>query len=82
MLHKLGGGCQVPIGSNAKWSDGRLHLEAVVASPDGTQLIRESLDGTDPQTLGELAGEKLLSRGGAAILDQVYGKQTALPQQP
>ena len=82
LLNKLGGGCQVPIGANAKWRDGKLQLQAVVASPDGNLLLRESMTGDDPVALGELAGEKLLSRGGAAILDQVYGKETALPQQP
>ena len=82
LLGKLGGGCQVPIGANAKWRDGRLQLQAVVASPDGKLLLRESMTGDDPVALGELAGEKLLGRGGAAILDQVYGKGTVLPQQP
>jgi hydroxymethylbilane synthase len=82
LLKRLGGGCQVPIGANAKWKDGQLHLEAVVASPDGTVVLRESVDGTDPARVGETAAERLLARGGAAILDQVYGRETAVPQQP
>lgn len=82
LLKRLGGGCQVPIGANAKWNDGRLHLEAVVASPDGRVVLRESLDGTEAARVGEEAAERLLARGGAAILDQVYGKETAVPQQP
>jgi hydroxymethylbilane synthase len=82
LLKKLGGGCQVPIGANAKWKDGQLHLDAVVASPDGSVILRESVDGTDPARVGEAAAERLLARGGAAILDQVYGKETAVPQQP
>jgi hydroxymethylbilane synthase len=82
LLGSLGGGCQVPIGANAKWHDGRLHLEAIVASPDGKSLLRESLDGADPDKLGRQAAQKLLARGGAAILDQVYGTQTVQPQQP
>lgn len=82
LLGSLGGGCQVPIGANAKWHDGTLHLETIVASPDGKSLLRESLDGRDAVSLGKQAAEKLLARGGAAILDQVYGTQTAQPQQP
>lgn len=82
LLKKLGGGCQVPIGANAHWKDGRLHLEAVVARPDGSVLLRESVDGTDAAEVGEEAAERLLARGGAAILDQVYGKESAVPQQP
>jgi hydroxymethylbilane synthase len=72
LLKKLGGGCQVPIGANAKWSGGKLHLQAVVASPDGKSVLRESAEGEDAKELGELVGLRLLEKGGAAILDQVY----------
>ncbi len=82
LLRKLGGGCQVPIGANAKLQDGVLHLDAVVASPDGSLLLRESLSGYDPISLGEVVGQNLLRRGGADILDRIYGKTVALPQQP
>jgi hydroxymethylbilane synthase len=82
LLRKLGGGCQVPIGANAKLLDGVLHLSAIVASPDGKQLLREALTGKDPISLGKEAGEKLLGRGGAAILEKVYGQNAELPQQP
>jgi hydroxymethylbilane synthase len=82
LLQSLGGGCQVPIGANAKLRDGVLHLEAVVASPDGKALLRESLVGTHPVTLAESTAEKLLSRGGRAVLDSVYGQSVPLPQQP
>lgn len=82
LLKALGGGCQVPIGANARWQDGQLHLEAVVASPDGSVVLRESVAGTDRAEVGEKAAERLLARGGAAILDQVSRKATAIPQQP
>jgi len=83
LLRMLGGGCQVPIGASAKLSgDGVLRLDAVVAVPDGSLLLRESVTGHDPIRLGESAGENLLRRGGTDILDRVYGKDVALPQQP
>ena len=82
LLRKLGGGCQVPIGANAEWREEKLRLEAVVASPDGSTLLRESGSGDDSIRLGETMGEKLLQRGGAKILELVYGQQVALPQQP
>jgi hydroxymethylbilane synthase len=81
LLNKLGGGCQVPIGAFAELRDGHIHLEGVVAHPDGTLVLRESRDGDDPERLGNQVGEKLLSRGGDAILQQVYG-HVAVPQQP
>jgi hydroxymethylbilane synthase len=82
LLKKLGGGCQVPIGALAEVREGRLHLEAIVADPAGSRLIRESQDGSDPVLLGESVGETLLRRGGEAILEIVYSQGAAVPQQP
>ncbi len=82
LLNKLGGGCQVPIGAFAEVRDGRLHLEAIVADPDGSKVLRESRDGSDPVQLGESVGQTLLHRGGDAILEAVYGQGIAVPQQP
>lgn len=82
LLKKLGGGCQVPIGASARVSAGSLHLEAIVASPDGQTLVRESGDGSDPHALGESVADALLRRGVANILDAVYGTQIVMPQQP
>jgi hydroxymethylbilane synthase len=82
LLNKLGGGCQVPIGAFAEVREGRLHLQAIVADPDGSKILRESRDGSDPVELGESVGEILLQRGGDAILEAVYGQGIAVPQQP
>ena len=82
LLNKLGGGCQVPIGAFAELRDGRLHLQAIVADPDGSKVLRESCEGSDPVQLGESVGETLLQRGGDAILEAVYGQGIAVPQQP
>lgn len=82
LLNKLGGGCQVPIGAFAEMKNGRLHLNAVVAHPDGSKVLREGKDGTDPQKLGNEVGAILLARGGHAILEEVYGHGAAVPQQP
>jgi hydroxymethylbilane synthase len=82
LLRKMGGGCQVPIGASATWRNGELHLDAVVASPDGSMVLRESASGTNPDELGEAVGETLLQRGGAKILEQVYGQQVVVPEQP
>ena len=82
LLNKMGGGCQVPIGAFAEVIDGRLYLEAIVARPDGTKVLRESGEGDWPQQLGETVGEALLRRGGDLILREVYGKTVASPEPP
>jgi hydroxymethylbilane synthase len=82
LLRKMGGGCQVPIGALAEFREGQLYLQALVASPDGSRLLRESRKGSDPVELGRAVGEALLRRGGDAILEEGYGRSVAAPQQP
>jgi hydroxymethylbilane synthase len=75
LLATLGGGCQVPIGALVEQvSRPVLLLQAVVVSPDGTQLIRKSATGApaDAAALGRTLAEQLLSSGARAILDTVY----------
>ena len=43
MLEVLGGGCQVPIGAHAQVEGAKIHLRAIVASPDGSRLVRGEL---------------------------------------
>lgn len=82
LLNKLGGGCQVPIGAFAEVQAGRIRLNALVAHPDGTKVLREMREGDDPVRLGEETGQILLDRGGDDILEEVYGAGFALPGQP
>ena len=81
-LNALGGGCQVPIGAYARHIDGKISLQAVVAAPDGREIIREQRSGPDPQKLGREVGEALLAHGARRILESVYGTVTSVPQQP
>jgi len=82
LLEKLGGGCQVPIGAHAQCSGGDITLTAVVARPDGTLVLREQQSGTDALALGSAVGDALLARGARKILEEVYGSNAAVPQQP
>jgi hydroxymethylbilane synthase len=82
LLNKLGGGCQVPIGAFADMTEDTLRLTAIVARPDGSQVLREQQSGGDPVALGEQVGDSLLQRGATRILEDVYGAAAAAPQQP
>jgi hydroxymethylbilane synthase len=82
LLNKMGGGCQVPIGAFAEVRGGTMHVQAVVASPDGTRVLRQSADGDDPIKLGELVGEALLQKGADEILAEVYRHGIALAEEP
>jgi hydroxymethylbilane synthase len=82
LLRHLGGGCQVPIGAFAEVRGQHLQLTAVVAHPDGSQVLRESQGGDDPEKLAAAVAGVLLARGAEAILQEVYGGAAAAPQQP
>ena len=82
LLLRLGGGCQVPIGAFAERNNGKLKLTAIVGRPDGSQLLREQAEGTDPQQLGRTTAEALRRKGADKILAEIYSKEVAVPGQP
>ena len=82
LLNKMGGGCQVPIGAYAELRGRELFLQAVVASPDGSSVLRAAGNGPDAVELGNRVGVSLLDRGGRTILEEVYRENFAIPDQP
>jgi hydroxymethylbilane synthase len=75
VLAALGGGCQVPIGAYATVEDDRIHLQAVIVSPDGREVIGLKASGAagDAASIGRALGNQLLAEGGRQILEAVYG---------
>jgi hydroxymethylbilane synthase len=75
LLHRLQGGCQVPIAAHATLAGSEIVLEGLVASVDGKEVIRDRVTGTvdDPLTTGMRLAERLLARGGDRILQAIYG---------
>lgn len=67
-LREFGGGCQIPMGAFATVHQGHLHLQAVVASPDGSLVIRFAASGVDPVALGREVAEGLKSNGAHEVL--------------
>lgn len=72
-LRHLGGGCHAPIAAHAVARARELRLTGVVASPDGSELIRASATGKldDPESLGASVARDLVKRGARAILERV-----------
>jgi hydroxymethylbilane synthase len=69
-LRTMGGGCSVPVAAYARVASDRLTISAMAASPDGTQVYRESSESdiSDPEATGTAIAEKLLASGAASIL--------------
>jgi len=76
-LGLLNGGCQVPIGAYAEAADGMaegdVQLTGMVASPDGTKLLKASAVGNVPEKVGEQVAEALLAQGAGSILAEAEG---------
>jgi hydroxymethylbilane synthase len=67
-LAALGGGCLVPIGAYCHHDGDMLSLRAVVASPDGRQVLQAEGQHHDPRILGEHLAQQLLDKGAGSIL--------------
>lgn len=69
-LAALEGGCTVPAGALATVAGNNVTLQAVLAAPDGSQVLREVQRGTRTEAaqLGRAVAERLLARGGGAFL--------------
>jgi hydroxymethylbilane synthase len=69
-VEEMGGGCSVPIAAHA-WVEGKiLHMVGMVASGDGTQMVKTRLesDSGEPREAGSVLAKKLLSMGAGDIL--------------
>ncbi|HET6460124.1 MAG TPA: hydroxymethylbilane synthase [Syntrophales bacterium] len=75
-LKRLGGGCQLPVAAYGVKKESELTLRGLLGSLDGRELIKDEVIGSsdDAEVLGTSLAERILSRGGQAILDNVYRK--------
>ena len=70
LLGRLQGGCQVPVGALATLDGDDLRLEALIAMPDGSRLLRAAGCGLPHRAveLGVQVAERLLSHGADKIV--------------
>jgi hydroxymethylbilane synthase len=71
--HRLGGSCQSPIAAHAELEGKRLILDGLVAEPDGSRLLRDTLSGSvdDPAALGRQLAERILAAGAGPLLGRL-----------
>jgi len=77
LLHRMEGGCQVPIAGFATLEGGRLRLRGLVGSVDGSSIVRRERFGPaeEPGKLGVALAEEILDAGGRCILEEVYKRE-------
>jgi hydroxymethylbilane synthase len=73
-LKKLGGGCQLPVAAYAVKKEHTLTITGLLGSLDGKMLIKDEVRGhsKNANALGVMLAERLLAKGGQAILEELY----------
>jgi hydroxymethylbilane synthase len=76
-LHRLEGGCQVPIAAYAVREGDEVLLTGLVGSVDGTRIIKDSDRGpaSGAAQLGDTLANRILEAGGREILEEVYCRE-------
>ncbi|HLN47915.1 MAG TPA: hydroxymethylbilane synthase [Steroidobacteraceae bacterium] len=71
--HRLGGSCQSPIAAYAQVERERISLTGLVAEPDGSRLLRDTISGSaaNAQALGEQLAERVLAAGAGELLQRL-----------
>lgn len=71
IARKLQASCQSPVATYAVVDGDALTVTGLVAMPDGSESIRDSVSGeaADAETLGEQLADRLLDRGAAELLE-------------
>ena len=72
-LRRMGGSCRTPLAAKGTVTDNRVHLTALIASPDGKNLIRGEQEGPHNavEQIGVSLAERLLGQGGQEILEKL-----------
>ena len=73
LVRRLGGNCDLPLGAIAAVRGDTVRLAAIVASPDGSQLLRAAADASLPERAAGLVADALVEQGADAILASVQG---------
>ena len=76
-LHRLEGGCQVPIAAYAVREGDEILLTGLVGSVDGTRIIKDTDRGPagEAAQLGDALAARILEAGGREILEEVYCRE-------
>ncbi len=64
----LGGSCSLPLAAYAEFAVGGIRLRALVASADGSRVLRGESSGSDPEEVGNRVAQALRRQGAEQIL--------------
>ncbi len=68
-LAAFGGGCSIPVGAYAQRENDVINMKAIVASPDGRELLSFSGSDSDPTFLGNKLAQEAIAQGALGIIN-------------
>jgi hydroxymethylbilane synthase len=71
VMARLGGGCALPLGALATVAEDTVRLVALVATPDGSRIVRAESEAATPEGAAAAASAELLAGGAGEILAHV-----------
>lgn len=71
LMWRLGGGCALPLGAYATVDEESVALTSVIATPDGTTVLRVETEGATPEDVAAEAAKELIAQGAERILAEV-----------
>ena len=71
-IQTLEGGCQVPIGINAKLEQDKIQIRAILGLPDASKILKEQIiiDKNEFNNIGSLLAKKMIENGARELLKQ------------
>lgn len=81
-LHRLEGGCQVPIAAYGQVNAGNLNLTGLVADLAGRDILKKQTDGpaAEAAEMGIALAEELLAQGAGELLEHLKSSHSASDQ--
>lgn len=74
LTRALDGDCNLPFGAFAQVHGDVIHLAACVATPDGSRVVRASVEAADAEQAAKAATAELIDQGAGEILDAVRAR--------
>jgi len=71
LMWRLGGGCALPLGAHATVGVESIVLTAVIATADGTTVLRATTEGATPEDAAAAVAKELIAQGAERILAEV-----------
>lgn len=73
-LSEMNGSCQVPIAGFAQYDGENVQFTGFIASPDATQVFKQSVVHTDPTEAGIIVANTLREQGASKVIEKVLAE--------